>query len=102
MAEPTRRRLLDLIGTREATVTQLVAASGASQPTVSKHLRVLREAGLVTARVDGPQRWYRVEAEPLRAVADWLEPFRPLWTERLDSLQSYLDAHPYPPEGDRP
>jgi DNA-binding transcriptional ArsR family regulator len=94
MAEPTRRRLLDLIGTREATVSQLMAASGASQPTVSKHLRVLREAGLVTARVDGPQRWYRVEAEPLRAVADWLETFRPLWTERLDGLQSHLDAHP--------
>ncbi len=63
-----------------------------SQPAVSKHLRVLRQAGLVEARTDGQRRIYRIRAEPLRAVDDWLRPYRDLWTARLDALDRHLEA----------
>ena len=94
LAEPNRRRILDLLRASERPVGDLVGALAISQPTVSKHLRVLRDAGLVEARVDGTRRLYRVRAEPLRAVDDWLEPYRARWASRLDALERRLDAMP--------
>src|SRR5919204_6409845 len=94
LAEPNRRRILDLLRQRERPVGELVDALAVSQPTVSKHLRVLREAGVVDARVDAQRRLYRVRPEPLREIDAWLEPYRALWTRRLDPLESHLDAMP--------
>ena len=91
LAEPNRRRILDLLRTRERPVGDLVSALGVSQPAVSKHLRVLREAGLVEARVDAQRRLYRVRPEPLQAIDAWLEPYRGLWEARLDDLERHLD-----------
>jgi DNA-binding transcriptional ArsR family regulator len=97
LAEPNRRRLLDLLRTAERPVGDLVERMGVSQPAVSKHLRVLREAGLVAVRSDGQRRLYRVRAEPLQAVDQWLEPYRQLWAGRLDRLERHLDTMPDPP-----
>jgi DNA-binding transcriptional ArsR family regulator len=94
LAEPNRRQILDLLRTTERPVGDLVAALAISQPAVSKHLGVLRAAGLVEARVDGPRRLYRIRVEPLRAVDDWLRPYRAMWAERLDALERHLDAMP--------
>lgn len=94
LAEPNRRRILDLLRLEERPVGDLVGELGVSQPAVSKHLRVLREAGLVEVRSDAQRRLYRVRAEPLRAVAEWLEPYRRLWVSRLDDLERHLDAMP--------
>jgi DNA-binding transcriptional ArsR family regulator len=90
LCEPNRRRILDLLLARERPVGELVEAMGASQPTVSKHLRVLRDAGLVESRTDAQRRVYRVRPEPLRDVDRWLEPYRALWATRLDALASHL------------
>lgn len=76
IAEPTRRRILDLLRRREADVGTLVDALGLPQPVVSKHLRVLRDAGAVRACVDGPRRVYRLGEDPLLEVMAWVEPFR--------------------------
>jgi DNA-binding transcriptional ArsR family regulator len=92
IAEPSRRRILDALRAREQSVGDLVAAVGLSQPATSKHLRVLREAGLVASRVDAQRRLYRVEPTPLRALDDWLTPYRTLWADRLDALARHLDA----------
>lgn len=92
LAEPNRRRILDLLVVEERSVGDLVAALTVSQPAVSKHLRALREAGLVEVRSRGQRRIYRVRAEPLRAVDAWLEPYRRLWEARLDDLERHLDA----------
>jgi DNA-binding transcriptional ArsR family regulator len=92
VAEPTRRRVLDLLRGGEAPVTELAASLGLAQPAASKHLRVLRDAGLVAVRVDGNRRLYRLDAAPLRAVDDWLAPFRRFWDDRLDALEAHLDA----------
>jgi DNA-binding transcriptional ArsR family regulator len=94
VAEPNRRRILDLLLAREQPVGDLVAALSVSQPAVSKHLRVLRDAGLVDARVDGQRRLYRVRAEPLGAIDEWLAPYRALWTTALDDLERHLDTMP--------
>jgi DNA-binding transcriptional ArsR family regulator len=94
LAEPSRRRILDLLREEERPVGELVQLLAASQPSVSKHLRVLREAGLVEVRTDAQRRLYRVRPEPLRAVAEWLEPYRLLWEARLDDLERHLDAMP--------
>jgi DNA-binding transcriptional ArsR family regulator len=94
LAEPNRRRILDLLRVAERPVGELVDALAVSQPAVSKHLRVLREAGLVEVRSDAQRRLYRVRAEPLRDVAEWLEPYRRLWATRLDDLERHLDAMP--------
>jgi DNA-binding transcriptional ArsR family regulator len=75
-------------------VGELVDVLGVSQPAVSKHLRVLREAGLVTARPDAQRRLYRLRPEPLQAVDEWLAPYRRLWSGRLDALERHLDAMP--------
>src|SRR3954468_4256217 len=94
LAEPHRRRILDLLRQGECAVSDLVAALGSSQPGVSKHLRVLREAGLVDVRVDGPRRVYRLRAEPLREIDEWLTPYRAAWQDRLDALERHLDNMP--------
>jgi DNA-binding transcriptional ArsR family regulator len=97
VAEPVRRRLLDLLRQGEQPVGAIATRLGLSQPSVSTHLRVLREAGLVVARVDGPRRYYRLDATPLRELDDWLAPYRRFWDVRLDALQSHLAAHPAGP-----
>jgi DNA-binding transcriptional ArsR family regulator len=91
LAEPTRRRILDTLRGSERTVGDLVAALAVSQPAMSKHLRVLREHGFVSCRVAAQQRVYRVEAEALRGLDDWLEPYRRLWHRHLDALERHLD-----------
>ncbi len=91
LAEPTRRRILDLLRERERSVGELVAALDLSQPGVSKHLRVLREAGLVAVRQDAQRRWYALNAAPLAEVDAWLQPYRRLWADRLDALERHLD-----------
>jgi DNA-binding transcriptional ArsR family regulator len=91
IAEPSRRRILDLLRTQERSVGSLVEALGSSQPAVSKHLRVLRDAGLVEARVDAQRRLYRVRPEPLQEIDSWLAPYRRLWEARLDDLERHLD-----------
>jgi DNA-binding transcriptional ArsR family regulator len=91
LAEPTRRQILDLIRDEERPVGELVERVGLSQPGVSKHLRLLREAGLVEVRVDAQRRLYRVRAEPLAEIAVWLEPYRRLWSGRLDELERHLN-----------
>ncbi|MDQ3896195.1 MAG: metalloregulator ArsR/SmtB family transcription factor [Actinomycetota bacterium] len=94
LAEPSRRRILDLLRDEERPVGDLVRLLAASQPAVSKHLRVLRDAGLVEVRVDAQRRLYRVRPEPLREVGEWLEPYRLLWESRLDDLERHLDQMP--------
>jgi DNA-binding transcriptional ArsR family regulator len=91
LAEPTRRRILDLIRDDERPVNELVARLDISQPGVSKHLRVLREAGLVEVRTDAQRRLYRVRPEPLAEIDAWLAPYRRLWAGRLDDLERHLD-----------
>ena len=91
LAEPNRRRILDLLQPGEQSVGDLVGRLGMSQPGVSKHLRVLRDAGLVAVRRDKQRRWYRVRAEPLAEIDAWLEPYRRYWTDRLDALEQHLD-----------
>ena len=83
LAEPTRRRILDLLRDDERPVDELVSTLKISQPGVSKHLRVLREAGLVEVRVDAQRRLYRLRPEPLEEIDEWLAPYRRLWGNRL-------------------
>jgi len=92
LAEPARRQILDLLRERARAVGELVELVGLSQPGVSKHLRVLREAGLVSVRRDAQRRWYQLRAEPLAEVDAWLEPYRRLWADRLDALDRHLDG----------
>ncbi|WP_433282743.1 ArsR/SmtB family transcription factor [Micromonospora sp. CA-244673] len=92
LAEPTRRRILDRLRRAESSVGDLVDALGMSQPAVSKHLKVLREAGLVSCRTAAQQRIYRLDVRPLRAVDDWLGPYRRMWGEHLDALERHLDS----------
>src|SRR3954447_14804705 len=94
VADPTRRRILDLLRVEDRPVGDLVRALGVSQPAVSKHLRVLREAGLVDVRVDAQRRLYRIRPEPLREIDEWLEPYRAAWVDRLDALERHLDEMP--------
>lgn len=91
LADPSRRRILDLLRTGERAVGELVDALGMSQPGVSRHLRVLRDAGLVEARVDAQRRLYRLRPETLRELDAWLEPYRLLWSGRLDELERHLN-----------
>ncbi len=90
LAEPNRRRILDLLGAAERPVGELVQGLELSQPAVSKHLRILREAGLVEVRGDAQRRLYRVRPEPLQAIDAWLEPHRQLWATSLDRLKDQL------------
>lgn len=94
LAEPHRRRILDLLRDREWSVNDLVESLGLGQPSVSKHLKVLREAGLVRVRPDGKRRLYALRPEPLAEVDAWLEPYRRHWEERLDALERHLEDNP--------
>jgi DNA-binding transcriptional ArsR family regulator len=92
LAEPNRRRILDLLRAREQSVGALVDHLDLSQPAVSKHLRVLRDGGLVEARVDAQRRLYRLRPDRLREIDDWIAPYRALWSSSLDRLERHLDA----------
>ncbi|TCN35044.1 DNA-binding transcriptional ArsR family regulator [Kribbella orskensis] len=91
LAEPRRREILDLLRGGERPVGELVEQLALSQPAVSKHLKVLRDAGLVDVRQDAQRRWYRLRPAPLVEIDAWLEPYRDLWRDRLDALESHLD-----------
>jgi DNA-binding transcriptional ArsR family regulator len=91
LAEPSRRKILDLLRGAELPVGDLVEATSLSQPAVSKHLRILRDAGLVEARSDAQRRIYRVRAEPLQDIEEWLAPYRQLWTSSLSALERHLE-----------
>ena len=92
LAEPSRRRILDVLRGGERPVGALVEELAMSQPAVSKHLRVLRDAGFVEVRAEAQRRVYRLRTEPLRTVDDWLAPYRRLWSDRLDDLERHLDT----------
>jgi DNA-binding transcriptional ArsR family regulator len=91
LADPGRRRVLDLLRDEEHTVGELVDALGMSQPAVSKQLRILRDAGLVEARVDAQRRVYTLRPAPLAQADAWLMPYRRFWRGKLASLQQHLD-----------
>jgi DNA-binding transcriptional ArsR family regulator len=92
LAEPRRREILDLLRTGERPVGELVDQLSLSQPAVSKHLKVLRDAGLVEVRQDAQRRWYRLRPAPLAEIDAWLEPYRDLWRTRLDALEAHLET----------
>ncbi len=94
LAEPNRRRILDLLRDAEQPVGALVTALTLSQPAVSKHLRVLRDAGLVESRVDAQRRLYRIRPAPLQELDAWLDPYRRMWAAGLDDLDRHLAANP--------
>jgi DNA-binding transcriptional ArsR family regulator len=91
VAEPKRREIIDLLAGGERPVNDLVALLGMAQPQVSKHLRVLREVGLVDVRDQGRQRMYRLNGEPLKPIHDWVKNYEQLWNERFDVLDGVLD-----------
>jgi DNA-binding transcriptional ArsR family regulator len=91
VAEPHRRLILDALHDRERSVNDLVGLLRLAQPTVSKHLKALREAGLVVVRPEAQRRWYRLRAEPLQELDAWLQPYRRIWSDRLDALAGHLD-----------
>jgi DNA-binding transcriptional ArsR family regulator len=91
LAEPSRRSILDLLRGGELAVAALVDATSLSQPSVSKHLKVLREAGLVESRVDAQRRLYRLRADPLRDIDQWLTPYRQMWGSSLNALERHLE-----------
>ena len=90
VAEPKRRQVLEVLGTQELSVNELVERLGWNQPMVSKHLGVLKEVGLVSERRAGRQRLYRVNAERLKPIYDWVAPFERYWSERYDRLDEVL------------
>jgi DNA-binding transcriptional ArsR family regulator len=95
IAEPNRRAILSLLVSSEQSVGEIERQLGMAQPTVSKHLRVLREAGFVEATVDAQRRLYRLRPEPLQEVDAWLDQFRRFWSARVDALERHLDRlHP--------
>jgi DNA-binding transcriptional ArsR family regulator len=92
LAEPARRRVLDLLLDGPRPAGELSALLGMSQPGTSKHLRVLREAGLVRVRQDGQRRWYELHPGPLAEIDAWIQPYRRFWAGHLDALEHYLDT----------
>ncbi|WP_236795703.1 helix-turn-helix transcriptional regulator [Amycolatopsis sp. GM8] len=91
LAEPRRREILDLLRVRERPVGDLVERLSLTQPAVSKHLKVLREAGLVEVRQDAQRRWYRLRVQPLVELDSWLAPYRRMWEASFDALERHLD-----------
>jgi DNA-binding transcriptional ArsR family regulator len=91
VAEPRRREILDLLAEGERSVSELVAAMGIVQPLVSKHLRVLREVGLVVVREEGRQRMYRLNGHPLKAIYEWVKGYEETWQRRFDLMDAVLD-----------
>jgi DNA-binding transcriptional ArsR family regulator len=100
VAEPRRRQILDVLSEGERSVSEVVGALGLGQPQVSKHLRVLREVGLVRVREDGRQRIYRLNARPLKPIHDWLREYEAAWDERLDRLDEVVQELRREEEGD--
>ncbi len=96
LAQPIRRSILDHLRNGEHLVGDLAERLGLNQPLTSKHLRVLRDAGLVTVRIDGPRRWYALRVEPLAELDTWLAPYRWMWESHLDRLGTHLDTIPEP------
>jgi DNA-binding transcriptional ArsR family regulator len=96
IAEPSRRQILDELLKGEQPVNALVERLSIAQPAVSKHLRILREAGLVVVRPDGQRRLYSLRPEPLIELDRWLEPYRKMWRTSLDKLEDHL-TEPQPP-----
>jgi DNA-binding transcriptional ArsR family regulator len=90
IAEPHRRRILDLLLSGPRPVGELTELLGLTQPGTSRHLRVLREAGLVRVRVEAQRRWYELEPGPLAEIVSWLEPYRKMWAGQLDRLEDHL------------
>jgi DNA-binding transcriptional ArsR family regulator len=90
IADPTRRELLALLARGEVAAGDLAAGFPVSRPAISRHLRVLREAGLVSTRTDGRRRLYALDPAPLRELDAWLEPYRDLWAQRLDALDAEI------------
>ncbi|MFL6603711.1 MAG: ArsR/SmtB family transcription factor [Steroidobacteraceae bacterium] len=91
IAEPSRRAILSLLASSERSVGDIEEELNLSQPSVSKHLRVLREAGFVESRVDAQRRLYRIKPEPLMEIDAWLAPFRRFWSVHIDALERHLD-----------
>jgi DNA-binding transcriptional ArsR family regulator len=91
LSDPTRARVVEALAKRGMTVNEIVAMFDLSQPTISRHLRVLREAGLVTVEADAQYRVYRIDAGPLREIDRWLDDYRRFWTDKLDDLERYMD-----------
>jgi DNA-binding transcriptional ArsR family regulator len=91
IAEPNRRAILSLLASSQQSVGEIERQLRMAQPTVSKHLRVLREAGFVESTIDAQRRLYRLRAEPLQEVDLWLAPFRRFWSAHVDALERYLD-----------
>jgi DNA-binding transcriptional ArsR family regulator len=91
IAEPNRRAILSLLVSSQQSVGEIERQLGMPQPTVSKHLRVLREAGFVESTVDAQRRLYRLNPEPLQELDAWLAPFRQFWSAHLDALERHLD-----------
>jgi DNA-binding transcriptional ArsR family regulator len=91
IAEPNRRAILNLLAASQQSVGEIERQLGMSQPTVSKHLRVLRDAGFVEATVDAQRRLYRLKPEPLQEIDAWLAPFRRFWSAHIDALERHLD-----------
>lgn len=102
IAEPNRRAILTFLGPSQRSVGEIEQRLRMTQPTVSKHLRVLREAGLVDATVDAQRRLYRLKPERLREVDDWLTQFRRLWSKHLDQLERHLDRVDKPASTKKP
>ena len=92
VAEPKRRQVLEILGTQELSVNEIVERLGWNQPMVSKHLGVLKEVGLLSERRVGRQRLYRVNAERLKPIYDWVAPFERYWSERYDRLDDVLET----------
>ncbi|MGK5114015.1 MULTISPECIES: ArsR/SmtB family transcription factor [unclassified Geodermatophilus] len=90
IADPTRRELLALLARGELAAGELADRFPVSRPAISRHLRVLREAGLVHSRVEGRRRLYGLDPSPLRELDEWLEPYRDLWAQRLDALDTEI------------
>jgi len=97
IAEPSRRAILSLLASSERSVGDIEEELNLSQPSVSKHLRVLREAGFVESRIDAQRRLYRIKPEPLMEIDAWLTPFRRYWSAHVDSLERHLDQIDPPP-----
>jgi DNA-binding transcriptional ArsR family regulator len=97
IAEPNRRAILSLLVSSQQSVGEIERQLGMPQTTVSKHLRVLREAGFVESRVDAQRRFYRLKPEPLQELDSWLAPFRRFWSEHVDALERYLDRMDHHP-----
>jgi DNA-binding transcriptional ArsR family regulator len=91
VAEPRRRQILDVLAGGERPVNDLVTQLGLTQPLVSKHLRVLREVGLVDVRDEGRQRMYRVNGQPLKPIHDWVQQYERSWAQRFDRLDVVLE-----------